>query len=196
MPKGYHCGRKQTRPYTTEYHRINARLFKSLLTMALGSYSLNSKHLSNEHRKLVLSKNENGVRYVTFTINDKPHRVALKLDNRSVRNKLYITCPYCQKQRQSLFAIKSGYACRECLGLHYASQSERPQKRLVRRIRKLRTEIWGYDWPSVNNMFEQIVLWPKPKLMHWRTFHMKRENIIKLEEQYWPTFQYNLSLII
>jgi len=141
MPKGHHYGRTQSRTYTGEYHRINASVFKSLLTKPLGSYSINAEHLSHDHKKLTLKENKNAVRYVSFIINDKPHLIALKLDNRSISNKLYITCPYCQKQRQSLYAIKYAYACRQCIGLHYATQSERPQERLMRRIRKLRKTI-------------------------------------------------------
>jgi len=186
MPKGHHYGRAQTRAYTGEYHRIHANVFKPLLTTPLGSYSINSEYLSDNHRKLVLKENKNSVRYVTFTINDKPHQIALKLDNRSASNKLYITCPYCQKQRQSLYAIKYAYGCRQCIGLHYASQSERPNERLMRRIRKLRKELWGYDWPDVNNMFEQVSYWPKPKWMRWKKFEQKRDKITELEKQYWP----------
>jgi hypothetical protein len=186
MPKGHHYGRTQTRAYTGEYHRIRAKVFKPLLTTPLGRYSISFEHLSDDHKKLTLKENKNGVRYVTFTINDKPHQIALKLDNRSVSNKLYITCPYCQKQRQSLYAIKYAYACRQCIGLHYATQSERPQERLMRRIRKLRKELWGYDWPDVNNMFEQVAYWPKPKWMRWKSFELKRNKITELEKQYWP----------
>lgn len=186
MPKGHHYGRTQTRAYTSEYHRIHANVFKPLLKVPLGDYSINSEHLSANHCKLALKENKNGVRYVTFTINDKSHHIALKLDNRSISNKLYITCPYCQKQRQSLYAIKYAYGCRQCIGLHYASQSERPQERLMRRIRKLRKELWGYDWPDVNNMFENIAYWPKPKFMRWNTFEQKRNKITELEKRYWP----------
>lgn len=186
MPKGHHYGRTQTRAYTSEYHRIHANVFKPLLKLPLGNYSITSQYLSDEHRKIKLSENKNGVRYVTFTINDKPHHIALKLDNKSVSNKLYITCPYCQKQRQSLYAIKYAYGCRQCIGLHYASQSERPQERLMRRIRKLRKELWGYDWPDVNNMLEQVAYWPKPKFMRWKTFEQKRNKITELEKRYWP----------
>jgi len=156
MPKGHHYGRTQARAYTSEYHRIHANVLKPLLTKPLGSYSLNAKQLSNEHRKLTLEETKNSIRYVTFTINDKSHQIGLILDNQSASNKLYITCPYCQKQRQSLYAVKNSYSCRQCNGLHYASQSERPQERLMRCIRKLRKELWGYDWPEVNNMFEQV----------------------------------------
>lgn len=186
MPKGHHYGRTQTRPYTGEYHRIHAKVFKPLLTTPLGRYSINSEYLSDNHCKLVLKENKNGVRYITFTINDKLHQIALKLDNRSASDKLYITCPYCQKQRQSLYAVKNAYSCRQCLGLHYASQSERPNERLMRRIRKLRTDLWGYDWPDVNNMFEQVYYWPKPKWMRWKTFEQKRNKITDLEKRYWP----------
>ncbi|MFT4938266.1 MAG: hypothetical protein ACI88A_001290 [Paraglaciecola sp.] len=186
MPKGHHSGRTQTRAYTGEYHRIHANVFKQLLTMPFGSYSINAEHLSNDHQKFTLKQNKNGVRYMTFTINDKPHKIALKRDNRSASNKLYITCPYCQKQRQHLYAIKNAYGCRQCIGLHYATQSERPQDRLLRRIRKLRKELWGHGWPDVNNMFKQVAYWPKPKWMRWQTFEQKRNKITELEKQYWP----------
>ncbi len=186
MPKGQHYGRTQTRAYTSEYHRIQANVFKSLLTKPLGNYSITSDDLSNEHQKFKLTTLECGVRLMTFTINDKPHKIALIVDKRSASNKLYITCPYCQKQRQSLYAIKYAYGCRQCIGLHYASQSERPNERLMRRIRKLRKELWGYDWPDVNNMFEQVSYWPKPKWMRWKTFEQKRGKITELEKQYWP----------
>lgn len=186
MPKGHHYGRTQTRAYTNEYHRIHANVFKSLLTKPLGSYSISSDYFSDDHQKFKLTDLECGVRLMTFTINDKPHKIALIVDKRSASNKLYITCPYCQKQRQSLYAIKYAYGCRQCIGLHYATQSERPQERLMRRIRKLRKELWGYDWPDVNNMFEQVVYWPKPKWMRWKKFEQKRNNIIQLEKQYWP----------
>ncbi len=186
MPKGHHYGRTQTRAYTGEYHRISANTFKNLLTVPLGNYSLNTEFLSNEHQKFKLTALECGVRLMTFTINDKPHKITLKHDNRSASNKLYITCPYCQKQRQSLYAIKYAYGCRQCIGLHYASQSERPNERLMRRIRKLRKELWGFDWPDVNNMFENIYYWPKPKWMRWKKFEQKRNKITELEKKYWP----------
>jgi hypothetical protein len=186
MPRGHHYGRTQKRAYTGEYHRIHANIFKSLLTKPLGSYSLNSDYLSDEHRKLALTENENSFRFITFTINKKPHQIALKLDHSSASNKLYITCPYCHKQRQHLYAIKYAYGCRQCIGLHYASQSERPNERLMRRIRKLRMELWGNDWPDVNNMFEQVMYWPKPKWMRYKTFDQKRNKITELEKQYWP----------
>ena len=186
MPKGQHYGRTQTRAYTTEYHRVSAKVFKSLINAPLGDYELESEFVTREHKKLKLIELDNGLRLMTFIINSKRHQIALKLDNRSASNKLYITCPYCQKQRQHLYIIKTAYACRECLGLHYACQSQRPNDRLMRKIRKLRIELWGYDWPDVYNMFEKVIFWPKPKWMRWKTFNQKRDRIIELENQYWP----------
>jgi hypothetical protein len=186
MPRGHHYGRAQKRAYTSEYHRIHANVFKSLLTKPLGSYSLNSDYLSNEHQKFKLTSLECGARLMTFTINDKPHKIALIINKRSASNKLYIICPYCHNQRQSLYAIKYAYSCRQCIGLHYASQSERPEERLMRRIRKLRKGLWGADWPDVNNMFEEVAHWPKPKWMRWQSFEKKRNEITKLEHKYWP----------
>lgn len=185
MPKGQHYGRLQSRAYTIEYPRVHANFFKPLLASPLGSYSINSKFLSVQHSKMKLTESKSGIRIVTFRINDKLHKIALKLDNRSASNKLYITCPYCQRQRQHLYVLKYAYSCRQCIGLHYASQSERPQERLMRRIRTLRKQLWGADWPDINNMFEEVAHWPKPKWMRWQSFEKKRNNITALEKRYW-----------
>jgi hypothetical protein len=188
MPKGHHYGRTQTRAYTSEYHRIHANVFKPLLTRGLGCYSFDSEFFGEQHSKMKLTETKSGIRIVTFLINDRAHKMALMLDHRSASAKLYITCPYCQRQRQHLYALKYAYSCRQCIGLHYASQSERPQERLMRRIRKLRKGLWGADWPDVNNMFEEVAHWPKPKWMRWQLFEKKRNEITKLEHKYWPMF--------
>ena len=186
MPKGFHYGRSRKRSYVSEYHRISAKSFKPLLISSLGSYSLSNDSLGSEHKQLKLTETVNGTRIITFTINNKPHQIALKLDNRSASNKLYITCPYCQKQRQHLFAVKFAYACRECLRLHYATQAERPRDRLMRKIRKKRISIWGADWPEVRNMFAHSDYWPKPKGKHWKKFIKNKRELEQLERQYWP----------
>jgi hypothetical protein len=176
----------QTRPYTTEYQRIDAIIFKQLLDKPVGNYSLSKGALDDAHRKFELKENDNGDRSVTFIINDKSHNINLRLDNRSVSNKLYLCCPYCRSQRQSLYSVKNAYACRECLGLHYATQAERPRDRLMRRIRKKRVSIWGANWPEVNNLFARPIYWPKPKGLHWRTFYKAKGELYQLESKYWP----------
>jgi len=187
MPKGDHSGRTQTRAYTHEYQRIYAKAFKSLLTEPLGSYTLTGTNLFATHKTLQL-KELNGQRFAQFTINDKPHLVGLSLDNSSASNKLYITCPKCSKQRQSLYAIKQGYYCRECIGLHYSSQSERLKHRRIRRIRKLRKSLYGCDHPDINNLVVNIVYWQKPAYIRWDTFEAKRNIILKLERECWGAF--------
>jgi hypothetical protein len=186
MPKGFHYGRCQTRNYTSQYSRISAKVFKSLISAPVGHYRINGSSFSEEHQNLELTEFGNNGRLMTFIIDKKPHQVALNLDNRSASNKLYITCPYCRKQRQHLYVVKTAYACRECLKLSYASQSEGKKSRLARRIRKQRHELWGASYPDINNMFENIRYWPKPKWMCWKTFERKRDEIIALEAQYWP----------
>lgn len=63
----------------------------------------------------------------------------------------------------------------------------------MRRIRKLRGELWGSNWPEINNMFEDIRKWPKPKFMNWESFNFKRNKIIELEKKYWPIATAQLS---
>lgn len=186
MPKGCHYGRTQTRPYTSEYQRIPAKLFCNLLDAPVGNYSINSDQLSDEHKAFKLIETERWPRIAVFTIKGKEHLIPLQLDNRSASNKLYLVCPYCQHQRQHLYAVKNAYSCRKCLGLHYASQSERHKERLMRKIRNKRKKLWGADWPDVNNMFENSMYWAKPKCLHWKTFYKAQEELKQLERQYWP----------
>ena len=164
-----------------------------LLDKPVGRYSLESDYLGDEHREFELSENKNGDRSVIFTIQDKPHTVNLRINNRSVSTKLYLCCPYCHKQRQSLYAIKTAYACRECIGLHYASQSERPQDRLIRRIRKQRQSLWGSGHHDINNVLKNAHHFEKPKYMKQETFDKKRMNIANLENKYWRVEVVNME---
>lgn len=186
MPKGFHYGRTRKRPYTSEYIRIQASIFKPLLKAKLGRYSISSNSLSDQHKKFELIEVVSGIKVAQFIIEQRKLQVGLVQDNCSASNKLYITCPCCQAKRQHLYAVKNAYACRECLGLHYASQAERPRDRLMRKIRSKRKSIWGGDWPDVNNMFENTKYWPKPKGLHWKTFVKAKEELDQLELQYWP----------
>jgi hypothetical protein len=170
----------QTRLYTNEYHRINAFVFKSLLTMPSGNYSLNAEHLSNDHCKFELKENESGERVIIFNIDNKPHKIKLSVDNQSVSTKLYLNCPYCKNNRESLYAIKTAYACRKCIGLHYQSQSERPKDRLLRSIRSKRKSLWG-SRPNINNL---CFTFDRPKHMKRQVFYAKQMEIIKIEKLY------------
>jgi len=172
--------RTQTRPYTTEYQRINASTFKPMLTMPLGTYALDGINLTSEHNKFELTESESGIRAITFTINNKPHKIDLSLDYRSASTKLYLNCPYCNSNRESLYAIKTAYACRICIGLHYQSQSERPKDRLLRSIRKNRINLWG-NRPNINNLCFHFDREPYKRRV---VYYSKLNKLINLEQAY------------
>lgn len=186
MPRGSHYGRVKKRPYTCEYYRLSAITLKPLLTAKLGYYSIPFEYLSEEHKQFELIETPNKIKVAKFNIKKQILQIALIQDNSSASNKLYITCPCCQSKRQHLYVVKNAYACRECLGLHYVTQAERPRDRLMRKIRKKRKSIWAVDWPEVNNLFAHPEYWPKPKGAHWKTFYKAKNELHQLERQYWP----------
>lgn len=186
MPRGSHYGRVRKRPYTCEYYRLSAIVFKPLLTAKLGRYTITHAHLSEQHKHFELIETARKTKVAKFNIKHQTLQVALIQDHSSASNKLYITCPCCQSKRQHLYAVKNAYACRECLGLHYAIQAERPRDRLMRKIRKKRISIWGADWPEVRNMFAHSHYWSKPKGVHWKAFLKAKDELYQLERKYWP----------
>jgi len=196
MPKGFHFGRTQQRHYISEYHRINAALFKSLMNCPTGTYSFNKDGVSAEHCKFKLVKTAKWLRVMIFNINEKEIPIPLQTDNRSASKKTYLICPYCLNQRQHLYATRSTYACRACLNLHYASQSEREPSRLARSIRKQRSQLWGHSFPDANNLFESCEWLPKPKWHRWSSFERKKSNIIKMEKQYWKLSMSKLNGVL
>ena len=131
-----------------------------------------------------------------FTIHNKQVPVPLQLDNASASNKLYLVCPYCATQRQYLLAVKKTYACRDCLNVHYASQSESKIDRISRRIRKQRAKLWDYDSIFVNDLFECSSYFPKPKGLHNKTFLKKQSELINLEAEYWKLARKQLGNIL
>jgi hypothetical protein len=186
MPRGFHFGRARKRPYTSEYQRIPAIIFKPLLKAKLGQYTISGDNLGEQHKQFELIETARKTKVAQFNINNQKLQMALIQDHSSASNKLYITCPCCQTKRQHLYAVKNAYACRECLGLHYAAQAERPRDRLMRKIRKKRKSIWGADWPELNNMFAHSQYWSKPKGLHWEKFFKAKEELYQLEIKYWP----------
>lgn len=181
MSKGFHFGRVKTRQYTVEYPKLFANSFKPLLELPLGKYRLTSQSKSTP---IELKQTSDGIRFVSLEHANGELQLGLITCERSASKKLYITCPYCQTKRQHLYQCKSGYACRKCLKLHYASQSERKQDRLARRIRKLRKAIWG-NISDINNLTESAMYFPKPKYKRWAKFEQEKAKVLELEKQYW-----------
>ncbi len=164
-----HYGRVRKRPYTVEYHRISALIFKPLLKAKLGQYSINSDSLSEQHKNFELIESTGKIKIAQFSISGQKLQLGLIQDNSSASNKLYITCPCCQ--------------------------TKRPRDRLMRKIRNKRKNLWGVGWPDVNNMFAHSNYWPKPKGIHWKTFYKAKEEIYQLERQYWPMVDLHLKLM-
>lgn len=195
MPKGFHYGRQQTRLYTTERYRVDARAFKGMIAADLGFYQMGWEVLSDAHRNFELIDTREWGRVMLFEFNNHQHPVPLSIDDRSVSRKLYLICPYCTKQREHLYAMSYGWACRCCGRLHYPSQSEREEARLERRIRKLRFKVWGADWPDVYNLLESSCWWPKPKWMRKTTFEAYQKELNNLEDEHFQVLYQSISQI-
>jgi len=197
MPKGFHCGHITKRSYIGQYHRIYARSFKQLLDAEPANYILRVPELDEQHQIFkLIEHDEKWPRVMLFTINDQQIPVPLQLDNSSASNKLYLICPYCINQRQYLLATKKTYCCRECLNVHYASQSESKIDRLARRIRKQRRKLWSNDHIFINDLFESSGYFPKPKGFHFTTFIKKQFELINLETEYWQLAGKQLGIIL
>ncbi|PSW02562.1 hypothetical protein C9I89_18760 [Photobacterium lipolyticum] len=175
---------ERTRSYTEQYFRISAKTFRPMLNANPGIYRVGNSNLGQEHQIFRLIVSSNWGRAMIFNIQSRKHLIPLKLDNRSASNKLYLVCPYCSRQRQHLYAVSEAYACRTCLKLSYACQSECKLERLARKIRDIRKSIWGASCPGLNNLCDNSFLWPKPKWMRYNTFDTATAKLRLLERQY------------
>lgn len=86
--------------------------------------------------------------------------------------RVWFQCPAqgCGRRVAKLYGGKV-FACRKCHRPAYPSQKEGAAARAVRRADKIRERL---DWPG--SVLEGGG-WPKPKHMHWRTYHrLSREH--------------------
>lgn len=85
----------------------------------------------------------------------------------------YFVCPgvvngrRCMRSVTKLYGAGRYFLCRYCYDLPYASQSERPWDRALRKAQNIRIELGGS--PSLYEPFPD-----KPKHMHWKTYWRKR----------------------
>jgi hypothetical protein len=77
----------------------------------------------------------------------------------------WFLCPACGRRVGVLYEQGDLFACRYCVGLSYAVESETRHDRALRKFRKLRDKL--DDAPRLQ---EFIPLSCKPKGMRWRTF--------------------------
>jgi hypothetical protein len=90
----------------------------------------------------------------------------------------------CGRRVAKLYLRGHVFACRQCCGLAYASQSENPQHRAISKSQKLRMRLGG--GPSILDPFAE-----KPPRMHWQTYYRwlhkamaAQERSIALESDY------------
>jgi hypothetical protein len=84
--------------------------------------------------------------------------------------RLWFCCPGCRRRCRCLYGTNI-LRCRRCLGLKYASQSERPRWRALRRAEAIRRSL-GSTAYGIDPPFPE-----KPKRMRWRTYEaLKRKD--------------------
>ena len=187
MPKGYHYGHIQTRSYIEGYKRLYANQFKQLLGYEDNEYQFELEGVTDAHRRFKLTTTIEYPKVMIFSFPDQRVPIPLVKQSVSVSTKVYFVCPYCVKNRQYLLITNNTFICRQCLGVNYACQSESKSDRKMRRIRKLRRQLWG-DTAFVYSLFDSSEHFTKPKGKQWRTFIRKQAEVVNLENDYWKDF--------
>lgn len=88
---------------------------------------------------------------------------------------VYANGRYCGRRVAKLYGAGDLFACRHCYRLAYASQQESPQSRGISQAQKIRMRLGGSG--SLDEPFP-----PKPKGMHWKTYHSLEERSYAAEE--------------
>jgi hypothetical protein len=91
---------------------------------------------------------------------------------------------FCGRRVAELYANGPGFACRQCCGFAYTSQSESPHDRSIRRVRKTRMRLGGGT--SIVDPFLG-----KPPRMHWRTYGRWLDRV-EQEQEHWIGFSHDL----
>jgi hypothetical protein len=186
-------GKPVTRHYTHEYPALAGAMLKALLALPLGRgvYSTSRRGLRVEITRFYPVGDES-----SFRVRLLNGQQVIRLESsHTAFNGLrwWYVCPYCSRRCARLYWTRSAIACRQCLNLHYQSQSESPRKRELRRIRSERYAIWGENTPDINNLFIALHLFPKPDGMHWCNFEERRWRLLQRESRYFAALRYQLD---
>lgn len=169
----------RSRRYIESKQRLEAKLFKPFLSYVGNSFTIEQQ--INAPKRFTLELHEDYAAVLWFDIEGAQRfPVPLQWDNTRYPRLIFI-CPCCANRRLYLYAASNGWACRECLGLHYACQSEAPIDRLSRAIRKRRRLIWGGD--AELSLFERSFP-DKPKGKHHLTFEAEFQKLKILESKH------------
>ena len=175
--------RNRTRNYTRQLPQLTLADFKAMRSMFANGATVLKKStskgaviftLAGEHIKAEIGGSAVDLRAITTKA--------------GYGSRSWYCCPHCGSRRASLFVGRSDIACRDCWGLHYASQSEGQLDRMRRAIWKKRAEIWPNYEPAMS-LFNTCYQFPKPKGMRWQTFKLKRSEAAALESAYFQAFK-------
>ncbi|WP_445774288.1 hypothetical protein [Shewanella sp.] len=168
----------RSRSYVDGKIKLPAKIFKPYLEHTNRPLSL--EHQLKLPKNFTIESHDHYDAIAWFNIDDDQRfPVPLNWDNTRYPRLIFI-CPCCVKKRLNLYGAKNGWACRECLGLHYRCQSEAPLERLTRATIKQRKQIWG-DKAEQDLLSYSCPI--KPKGRHSIKFARDYQRLDKVEVQ-------------
>ncbi|AEF47180.1 hypothetical protein SerAS12_4082 [Serratia sp. AS12] len=173
--------RKQTRRYTTSLPYIGPESLAFLR-----GYIPNGNALKYEalHGILVITR-----RGGNLMVSIGGHSFPLLLTTTQVGFgvRYWYQCPQCCRRASKLYINPDILACRECSGLHYASQSKSPLQRclqLGQRANARSLALWPDYWNQMARVRFKLSRLPKPAGMRWDTFNRRRLDILRLRAKH------------
>lgn len=184
--------REQTRSYTTALPCIGlkflASIRRSLEHAALGT----RLHADTDSGRFYIIRQAYDYAITTGS-RTQPLRLTSTRAGYGVRYS-YL-CPHCAKRCAKLYIGLQDAGCCQCCSLHYASQSENAENRMMRAIRRKRLALWGASEPyhELMNLGMSPGMFFKPKGMHWKTFERKHGELVEFEHLFWRAKQLILA---
>jgi hypothetical protein len=111
---------------------------------------------------------------LTYMRNDVPMEMTIYLEWTRCHyggSRPWFNCPRCPSRVAILCMVSGGWACRHCMPVRYASQSEDVMGRAWRRTRKIRRRLVGGEGRPLG----------KPKDMRWATFFRIQDELAETE---------------
>jgi len=176
---GYGSGRSGDRVYTSDVLNLSVSTLKRLGYLGGEVISMSGTlHWNRGGERISSVSCETSLNRLTlrYKANEQSINDTIRLEETPCNyggSRKWFTCPHCGKRVGVLYLRGSLFRCRDCQGLHYASQSESSYDRIARRVHKVRDKL-GNDG---------ALLARKPKGMHWKTFERLWKQELALEEQ-------------
>lgn len=176
--------RRQRRQYTTELP-CTGTVFLARIRLNLENAPPGRQiYTDTASGRLYAFRDEDGY---TLSIGGKAHALELTATQAGYGLRYWYACPRCARRCSKLYIGRQDVACRQCWDLHYESQSEDAEHRMMRAVRRKRLALWGTSEPyaELMNLGLSANLFFKPKGMHWRTFEAQQEALRAFESLFW-----------